>query len=47
MLHILEEAASNPVVDIMDIGENNALIVDVMAVVQALKRKWRVCGFDI
>ena len=44
MLHILEEAASNPIVDIMDIGENNALIVDAMAVLQALKGKWRTFG---
>ena len=44
MLHILEEAANNPVVDTVNIGENNALIVDVMAVIQAFKGKCRTFG---
>ena len=43
MLHILE-AANNPVVDMVNIGENNALIVDVMAVIQAFKGKCRTFG---
>ena len=44
MLHILEAAANNPIVDIMNIGDNNALIVDAMAVLQALKGKWKTFG---
>jgi hypothetical protein len=44
ILHILEEAANNPTVDIMNIGDNNALIVDAMAVLQALKWKWKTFG---
>ena len=44
MLHILEEAANNPVVDIANIGDGNALIVDAMAVLQALKGKWKTFG---
>ena len=35
MLQILEEAANIPTVDIANIGYNNALIVDAMAVLQA------------
>ena len=44
MLHKLEEAANNPVMDMVNIGENNALIVDVMAVIQAFKGKYRTFG---
>lgn len=44
MLHILEEAANNPIVDIANIGDNNALIVDAMAVLQVMKGKWRTFG---
>ena len=35
MLHILEEAAKIPTVDIANIGDNNALMVDAKAVLQA------------
>ena len=41
---ILERESGNPHVDITDIPNNNALVVDGMAVVQCLKGNWKTFG---
>ena len=44
MLEILEPLAENPVVDLENLGEQNALVVDAMAVLQVMKGKWKTFG---
>ena len=41
---ILERESGNPHVDITDIPNDNALVVDAMAVVQCLKGNWKTFG---
>ena len=41
---ILESASGNPHVDKTDIPNDNALVVDAMAVVQCLKGNWKTFG---
>ena len=44
MLELLEDVACNPVVDREHIENNNALIVDAMAILQCMKGKWKTFG---
>ena len=44
MFEVLEKTAGSPVVDADSLQNRTALIVDAMAVVQAMKRKWRTFG---
>lgn len=44
MLEILEGVANNPVVETENLGVDNALIVDAMAVLQVMKGKWKTFG---
>ena len=44
MFELLESMAINPTVDLENIGDHNALIVDAMAVVHAIKGKWKTFG---
>ena len=41
---ILESESGNPHVDKIDIPNDNALIVDAMAIVQCLKGNWKTFG---
>ena len=44
MLELLEDKACNPVVDREHIDNNNALIVDAMAILQCMKDTWKTFG---
>ncbi len=44
MFEILEDMVIDPTVDAENIGDHNALIVDAMAVLQAVKGKWKTFG---
>ena len=44
MFEVLEKTAGSPVVDADSLQNRTALIVDAMAVVQAMKGKWRIFG---
>ena len=44
MFEVLEKTASSPVIDVDSLQNSTALIVDAMAVVQAMKGKWRTFG---
>jgi hypothetical protein len=41
MLELLEDMACNPVVEREHVEQNNALIVDAMAILQCMKGKWK------
>ena len=44
MFEVLEKTASNSLVDVENLPNETALIVDAMAVVQTMKGKWRTFG---
>ena len=44
LFEILEGEAKNPVVDVENLRDGNALIVDTMAVLQVMKGKWKTFG---
>lgn len=44
MFEVLEKTASNSLVDVKNLPNETALIVDAMAVVQTMKGKWRTFG---
>ena len=44
MLEILESAVIDAKVDPNNVGDHNALIVDAMAALQAMKGKWKTFG---
>ena len=44
LFEILEGTVIDPTVDAENVGDHNALIVDAMAVLQAMKGKWKTFG---